>query len=331
MEFSDKPVSGAQVWRGPDLARRDDWIHPFPADVLDDLDAAVRDARAKGATQHDFDCQAVEFDSFYHWLDPVCDDLAQGCGFALLRGFPLERYSVEEAKIALLVVGRHMGLIGRQAEDHSGISEVMDVQPPSRNTYYFHVGGPLPMHMDPVDVVGLLCVRKAAQGGESRIVSSMAVHNEILRSRPDLLEVLYRGFRNRKREHRRHDGKALTDHYCPVFADIGGDTICSYLPAPILMAVDDGLMTLTAEEKEALAFLDETAARSDLVLEMDIEPGDIQFLNNRHILHGRSDYRDETAMDRRRLLLRIWLTMPGWLKYPPTIPHADVELDTHPG
>lgn len=324
MKLSVKPVSGAHVWRGPDVAERQDWIHRFPPDVLDDLDSVVRGVRARGADQHGFDYKAAEFESLHDWLAPVSDALADGYGFAVLRGFPLARYSVEEMKIALLVIGRHMGLIGPQAESHSGISEVMDIVSKAKSTHYYHIGGPLPMHMDPVDVVGLLCVRKAVRGGESWITSSMAVHNEILRARPDLLDVLYRGFPNQRPE------GPMTDYPCPIFADIGGDTICSYLPAPIVRAAENGLLTLSPIEQEALDFLDETAARRDLLMEMDIEPGDIQFLNNRYILHGRSDYEDHTAMDHRRLLLRLWLTMPGWLKYPTNIPHADAELNTRP-
>lgn len=186
------------------------------------------------------------------------------------------------------------------------------------------------MHMDPVDVVGLLCIRKAKRGGESRIVSAMAVHDEILRTRPDLLKILYRGFRHRRREHRRHGGKALTDHYCPVFADIGGEIICNYLPAPIQMAIDDGLMTLSTQEEEALKVLDATSERPDLCLQMDMEPGDIQFLNNRIIQHGRDDYEDFSELEKRRLMLRLWLTIPSWKKYPAHIPRTDVELQSEP-
>ena len=64
--------------------------------------------------------------------------------------------------------------------------------------------------------------------------------------------------------------------------------------------------------------MNEVAARIDLVLAMDMQPGDVQLVNNRYVLHDRIDYVDYPEMDRRRLLLRVWLTMPGWIKYPPT-------------
>ncbi len=59
---------------------------------------------------------------------------------------------------------------------------------------------------------------------------------------------------------------------------------------------------------------------------MHIEPGDIQLLNNRRILHDRADYVDCPDTDCRRLLLR--LTIPGWRKFPANIPRFDIELGT---
>ena len=46
-------------------------------------------------------------------------------------------------------------------------------------------------HTDGADIIGLLCLHSARSGGESKLASSYAVYNEILRRRPDLLEVLY--------------------------------------------------------------------------------------------------------------------------------------------
>ena len=46
---SDLPrYDNAQAWYGPDMAKRDDWIHAFTADELADIDRAVRHAEASG-------------------------------------------------------------------------------------------------------------------------------------------------------------------------------------------------------------------------------------------------------------------------------------------
>lgn len=41
---------------------------------------------------------------------------------------------------------------------------------------------------------------------------------------------------------------------------------------------------------------------------MHFEPGDIQLLKNASILHKRSEYEDWDEPDRKRHLLRLWLT-----------------------
>ena len=325
------PVSGPQVWRGPETASQTRWKFQLPRPALDQLRKIVDEASAHGLDQDSFDFEHVEIPDLRAALAPAVQELATGTGMALIRGVAADFFDVEAHKIALLIIGHHMGLVGPQEHRAKGISEVMDISPPEGDRYYFHVGGPLPMHMDPVDVVGLLCLRKATEGGASRIVSSMAVYNEILRTRPDLLELLYRGFRHRRRQYRTAGGPRVTDHYCPAYADIGGgEVICNFIPAPIRMAVDEGLMTLTPLEEEALDIIETISERSDFCMEMDLEPGDLQFLNNRITMHGRADYRDSGGLDERRLLLRTWLTMPGWRKYPAHLPRVDVELETAP-
>lgn len=49
----------------------------------------------------------------------------------------------------------------------------------------------LPYHCDYVDIVTLLCLRKSKSGGESALVSSHTIHNEMWRRRPDLAALLY--------------------------------------------------------------------------------------------------------------------------------------------
>ena len=50
------------------------------------------------------------------------------------------------------------------------------------NSQYFHA--------DDSDIVGLLCIARALEGGESDIVSSHHVYNVLRRERPDVLDTL---------------------------------------------------------------------------------------------------------------------------------------------
>ena len=327
-----RPVTGPSVWRGAELAERDDWLVRLDAATLADFAGAVADARARGEDSATMDIDRYALAGVAEVGAQVRTALCDGYGFCLLRGIPVECFRVDELKMLFLLLGNHIGLIGPQENGPRSIGEVMDTGPDMPKDFYYHRGGALPMHMDPVDVVGLMCVRGAKRGGESGIVSSMSVHNEMLRERPDLLEILYRGFHRLKR-HRSEDRgqRRLTDMPVPVFAEIGdGELICTFLTEAVMAGVRAGLMTLDVAEREAIALMERTAERYDLMLPMDLQPGDIQLLNNRVILHNRFDYEDYPERDRRRLMLRLWLTMPGWRKFPESIPYLDVETGRLP-
>ena len=158
MKTAIKPVTGPQAWRGAEMAGRSDWVHHFPEAVLADLGQLVSDASSRNFTPDDFDFEATDLPALRAALIPIIDALAHGSGVALIRGMDIGRYSVDELKMALLVIGHHMGAVGPQEGRAKSIGEVRDVDPVDKSHYY-HQGGPLPMHMDPVDVAGLLCIK----------------------------------------------------------------------------------------------------------------------------------------------------------------------------
>lgn len=332
MNAAPAPIEGPCVWRGADLARQDDWIIPIDVTALTDLAGAISEARVRGEDSRTLNIDRHALPSLSALAGQVRAALAQGYGFCLLRGISADRFSVDALKMLLLLLGHQIGLIGPQEQGPRSIGEVMDTGPDSPKDFYYHRGGALPMHMDPVDVVGLMCVRAAKQGGASGIVSAMRVHNELLRERPDLLRILYRGFYRLKRHSEADRGRGrLTEAPVPVFTEIGGgEMICTFLTEAVQAGVRAGLMTLDADEQEAIALMERTAQRADLMLPMDLRPGDIQLLNNRVILHNRFDYEDFPERERRRLMLRLWLTMPGWRKFPAHIPYLDVETGRLP-
>ncbi len=60
--------------------------------------------------------------------------------------------------------------------------------------------------MDPVDVVGLVCVQPAIAGDESRLVASTAVRDAIAADYPDVIPILERGYHYASRPEDRAGG-----------------------------------------------------------------------------------------------------------------------------
>ena len=298
-----EPALGPAVWLGADQQSRD-WVVALDRDDCAEL---VRAAEAwSGSPLDELHRPAFSIPRLDAKLERVANTLEHGTGFVMLRGLPAADLLQDLVETIYWGIGARLGVGVAQSTAGDRLGHVFDRGAPNEDRYYTR-GGALEFHMDPVDAVGLLCLRPARSGGASRIVSAGAVHNVILAERPDLLAVLYRGFHNSRRGH----GLATSSDRVPVFAAGGRGLECYFLPVTIRQAVAEG-HPLTAVEAEAIALVEEVANRPGVFLDMDFRVGDIQFLSNRTILHSRTDYVDYAEPARKRHLLRLWLMMPSW-------------------
>src|SRR4029079_12371646 len=150
----------------------------------------------------------------------------------------------------------------------------------------------LEYHSDSSDVVGLLCVHPARDGGGSTIVSAGAVFEEAVRRPPDLLTVLTAPWWWDKRK------PDLTESFFqrPIFTVHEGAVVSYYGRAHIESAVrGPRVPELPAEQVAALALLDNIANDGAFVLPMDFRPGDVQLLNNYRLWHARTAYVEDPA------------------------------------
>jgi hypothetical protein len=168
--------------------------------------------------------------------------------------------------------------------------------------------GRLRFHTDRCDAVGLLCVRQAKAGGQSLLCSSPAVHNAMLERRPELAASLFEDvWRSRLGEEAGGDRVAYP---LPVFGVRDGRFTSHYSLTYIEAAqLAPDVPKLTALQREAIGMLMDLA--QELSFQMTLEPGDMQFLNNHVIYHGRTPFEDDRDAGRDRLLLRLWLSMPN--------------------
>lgn len=294
---------GPSVWRGENQQRQQ-WLIPFDSqDCLELIRSAeaLRGRPLDSIHREDFPVARVT-----EKLAHVARELESGTGFVLLRGLPAASVPEDVLQIVYWGIGAHLGIGVSQSASGDRLGHVFDRRSKDDGRYYTR-GGPLVFHMDPVDVVGLLCLRTAKSGGASRIVSAGELHNIIQAERPDLLAALYRGFHNSRRGH----GQPIPSERVPVFAAGKYGVECYLLPVTIEQATEEGC-PLTPLEEEALNFVEHVANRPGVFLDMDFQVGDIQFLSNRTILHSRTDYVDFPEAERRRHLWRLWLMMPQW-------------------
>ena len=96
MEQTDlRQVVGARVWRGPDLAEReDDWTYRLSTDDIAALDDAVARFAARDMDVLDIKREQFPLSGFADVLKGIEVDLQDGLGFKIVRGVPvaIERF-----------------------------------------------------------------------------------------------------------------------------------------------------------------------------------------------------------------------------------------------
>jgi TfdA family taurine catabolism dioxygenase TauD len=305
------PMTGPKAWRGADLAGDTSWIVTLTDAEIADLDRALMVARSSGRPLAEIDRTTFPLTVMRARLDAARAEMQDGRGFLVLRGLPVARYSDDDVGLIFWGMGRYLGgplyqnpqgdLLGH-VYDHGRTYGNIDVRGYETNAY-------LPYHTDAGDVVGLLCLRRSLAGGLSSIVSSVTVHNEIVKAHPEYLGLLYNGFYYIRREAALTE-RGVSDRPIPVFGYRDGVVSCRYIRNQINAGAVKRGVPLTTFELAALDFLDEQTRRADLRLDMDLEPGDIQFINNYTILHSRTGFVDGELPHQKRHMLRLWLKFP---------------------
>jgi len=310
-------VTGPVAWKGRDLARSDAWIYRLPQQAIDEIDVALRALERSGlplfrVTRGDF-----VLPTFGAELQAISRELEFGRGFVQIKGLPIHRYTLEQAKLIYWGVGTHLGTPVSQNAKGDLLADVKDegIDIRSANARGYQTRSASPFHIDETDVVGLLCWRTAKSGGASRIVSSMALYNELLSRYPWYVGVLYNSFSYDWRGEQ-EPGRPPVYRW-PVFEYHDERLSCRYSRRMIEFAQRTTGRQLSRVEVEAFDILDELI--EELRLDIDFEPGDMQFLNNYVVLHSRTAFEDFPDIEDKRHLLRLWLTAPNGRQLSPDV------------
>lgn len=304
-----EPVGGPGAWFGPDLVGAHNWAYVLSEAERGEFTAAMRHALAR----HDDIARIAKGDfplpCLGHRLDELRREVVHGRGFALLRNFPVEGLAFKEIACMYWGLGLHLGSARSQNVRGHMLGHVVDITDTytDPNNRGYLTARHLKYHSDSADMVALLCLHRAMEGGLSSIVSSYTIHDEMWRRRPDLAEILY-GPVARGRRNEIPEGKGPW-YELPVFNYCQGRLAVSFLR----QFIDDSQDIESAPRHskalvEALDMLEELANDPALYLSMDFRPGDIQLLHNHQILHNRTAYTDWPEAERKRYLLRLWLS-----------------------
>ncbi len=305
-----EPITHPGAWTGAQLLGREDWVFSLNESDRQELKAALL------ATSH-LPLETLEPTTFplptlVPRLAALQDSLENGSGTTLFRGLKIEDYTEDECRRLFWGLSRHLGVPISQSAAGERIFSVRDEGFAADDA---RARGPntrkkLSFHTDRCDVIGFFCLNQAKSGGENEVASSMAIYNRILEMRPDLLEVLLQPY-----FYKRHNVDTGNEKpYCeqPIFSFHEGHFASAFLRVLIERAyAPEELAPMSPIQKEALDLIETIAAEETMHLRFLQKPGDILFLNNWVTYHRRTEFEDFPEPERRRHILRIWLSPPN--------------------
>ena len=334
-----RPIDSPAAWRGPELAASEAWGRRLGATEVAALERAAENAA--GLPCPGFPASAFPIPELKPLLSWMARQLEHGPGAVRLSGLPVGRLPREAlarvfwgfcANLGTPIYQTSAGEVLAEVKDEtgtgarltydSGANGLLSARTIARST------GALRFHTDKCDLLALLCAGNGIEGGVSKLASSVTIHNEMARRRPDLLDVLYQPFW-RMRPTDEEGDRPDRVFAMPVFArSADGAFTSQYSRTYINQATEvAGVPPLRPEQNEAMDLLH--AIGEEVCIHAPFEPGDMQFMNQHVTYHGRTAFTDDRAAGASRVLMRIWLAVPFSRALPDG--HAVQWGDTSPG
>lgn len=296
-------------WTSERVADESSWTEVFTARELDELDAALRHALRKSDDVLEIQREDFPLPELHTRLHAIEAELINGRGFVRLRGIDRSRYSQAEMEMLYWGIGMHLGAPWPQNKHGHVLGDVTDQgkamnDPTARGN---EIGGAaLPFHCDGSDLVGLMCLANGRRGGLSAVANSVTIHNRLVREAPDLAAELYEPLPYDFRGEQPPGWKPF--YTLPVFTEWNDRLFVRCIP-PYIFASQRHPEAPRLTEKATAALQRVITLADDPAnhVRMELLPSDMQFINNYHVLHGRTAYEDDRGAGRIRHLKRLWL------------------------
>jgi len=306
-------IEKPSTWVAKDMA--DDpsaWLYTLTPEDVADLESTADRYLGTGRDIGEISAETFPLGDFAGHLQQLKQKLLTGIGFEVIRGLPVEGYSQAFAAAVFCGIGAHLGSARSQNAAGHILGHVRDVGADAAdvNTRIYLTSERQTFHTDSADVVGLLCLKTAREGGDSLLVSVETIYNRLRDERPDLLPFLFDEIATDRRGE-------VPEGAAPYFTIPPLCWHAGFLTAMYQRQYIDsaqrfeGAPRLTGKHVEALNYFDALANDPELHFTMALQPGDMQFVYNHSQLHDRSGFDDWPEVERKRHLLRLWLSIEG--------------------
>jgi hypothetical protein len=189
-----KEITGPTVWKPEDYRNNPErWTHVFSDAENAEIGAAADAFIASGTPLTGITKENFPLPTFGAFLGVLRKELLDGKGFILFKGLPVTEWGNRKSAVAYMGLGTYLGYFVSQNGRGHVLGHVKDLgEDPTQidKVRIYRTNARQFFHADDSDIVGLLCVAKALEGGESDIVSSHHVWNTLQREHPDVARTL---------------------------------------------------------------------------------------------------------------------------------------------
>lgn len=316
------PCSDPTIWTVADLpSAADTFTIRFEPDEQAEMEALIARARSCNVS-----AENVE-DDFFVWpqvsrkMVAVLRELRNGKGIVVMSGISADRFTKGEMGLIYWGLGLCLGKGVPQSAKGDRLGHVRDMSAHEKDARAYQNRNELNPHTDYTELVGLMCLRDARSGGETPLASSLAIHNEIWRTNPELLDILYRGFRYHRRGEQQPGEEPITPYCVPVFSRTGEHVSCRFIRPYIEAAAIELGTPLSADEVRALDLFQALANSEAFCLKLRLAPGSLVLFNNYTTVHSRTPFVDHDVEEDKRHLLRLWLLPEN---FRPVVPEIEI-------
>jgi hypothetical protein len=302
-------VRDKSAWMGRDCRNDKSRIVTLTESQVAELRAAAGRCIGRGLEVTNVKREDFALQSMGPLIASWAEEINHGRGFLLVKGLPAAELGDRAARTIFWGMGTYMGSPISQNSYGDMLGEVFDegVKMGTGRVRGYRTNQRLMFHTDRCDIIGLMCQRTAREGGLSSIVSSTRIHNEIVANHPEYLAPLEHGYIHANMD----EGGAFTTYRIPVYS-VTGDTVnCRILRNTIENARKMGHAEYSELEAAALEYMDSLTNDENMRLDMMLDRGDMQFINNYTTLHARTAFEDFPEPERRRHMVRLWLKAFG--------------------
>lgn len=246
--------------------------------------------------------------AWLHWINAWSHLLEASPGLAVIQTDPA--CSDEQLRLQYAVIARALG----QLNDRYGF--FFDVKDQGLD----YTKSPIPVsktnaetsfHTDSTaknyypDIVGLLCIHPASEGGDSLITNAAGAYEHLRSHFPDALHAISQPlFRDVITPGSTYDEEAIRNNAFPIFQFDEQGLHFRYMRYWVERAYEKLRLSLTPEIMQGMDAIDDYFQEPGHRIQFRMDRGDMLFVNNRFLCHNRTAFSSSVPP---RTLVRTWI------------------------